>query len=49
MKRWAIIRHVRYFYHVWKFNRWWKTARYTFIVPNKMDLEYLDGIWEGAW
>lgn len=49
MKRWVIIRHFRYIYHLWRFKRWWKKARYVYLVPNKYDLDYLDGIRDGAW
>lgn len=49
MKRWVIIRHVRYLYHLWRFNRHWKRVRYLYLVPNPMDLEYLEGVKEGSW
>lgn len=45
MKKWPVIRHVRFTYHTWK-------LFYTFD-PDKMidpmQLEYLAGIKEGAW
>lgn len=49
MKRWPIIRHVRYFVNVWRFNRacdqW---ARMTgFCIPQQSDLDYLEAIWKG--
>lgn len=47
MKRWPIIRHIRWAWHVWRFNRWarlWMSLGY---VPNESDLDHLDRIWRG--
>lgn len=49
MKRWHGIRHIRYLYQLWRFKRWWKKARKRYLVPSPLDLEYLEGIKEGAW
>ncbi len=48
MKRWPIIRHVRWFYLNWRFVCWWNgLGRHLGAVPNDADLEYLDRVWEG--
>lgn len=46
MKRWPIIRHVRYFIIAYHFNRWWfEFGRHHWLVPNESDLKYLDDVW----
>lgn len=48
MKRWPIIRHVRWLYHYWILWRWWKFfGRHFWLTPNLRDLEHLDQIWRG--
>lgn len=47
MKRWPIIRHIRYYVALYKFNRWWMKMSIYFITPNPYDLEYLEGIKSG--
>lgn len=45
MKRWPVIRHIRYTYHVWVY-----FFRFDFNdTPDPMKLEYFAGIKEGAW
>lgn len=48
MRRWPIIRHVRWFYLNVRFNLWWNSLPPAlFICPNPSDLEYLDKVWRG--
>jgi hypothetical protein len=48
MKRWPIIRHVRYFYLSWCFWRWWRNfGGLLGAVPNERDLNYLESVWKG--
>lgn len=46
-KKWPIIRHIRYFYWAWKFDRYWQNYKHVFLVPNDGDMQYLDAIWRG--
>jgi hypothetical protein len=49
MKKWPIIRHVRYFWLKFKFMVWWdKIGSRIFIVPARRDLEYLEKVWRGT-
>ena len=48
MKRWPLIRHVRWAWHAWRFSHWWETwGRYLGAVPNPQDLRYLEDVWDG--
>ena len=48
MKRWPFIRHVRYAFHLWQFNRWWDhVGRSYWLAPNTFDEQYLEDIWQG--
>lgn len=48
MKRLPIIRHIRYFWHAFRFNVWWaKEGQYLGAVPNERDIEYLAKVWRG--
>ena len=48
MKRWPIIRHIRFFYLRWRFNVWWAAyGQYLGAAPNESDLEHLQKVWEG--
>lgn len=48
MKRWPIVRHVRYLWMVWRFWRWWTTFGHLIAaVPNEADLKFLEAVWEG--
>lgn len=49
MKRWWIIRHIRYFWHLQQVNRWyamWERLGY-FPVNAGHDYAQLDRIWRG--
>lgn len=48
MKRWPIIRHIRWFYLHAKFWTWWeRVGCYLGAVPNEADLDYLERVWRG--
>jgi hypothetical protein len=48
-KQWFLIRHIRYFFLCWRFNRWWNSiGRYLGMVPNQADLDRLKKVWEGT-
>ncbi len=47
MRRWPIIRHVRYFYLRTRFIMWWNQCQGMFFAPNPSDLEYLEKVWRG--
>lgn len=48
VKRWPIIRHVRWFFLAWGFERWWQDyGRHLGAVPNQSDLRFLEAVWEG--
>lgn len=48
MKRWPIIRHVRYFYLRTRFNIWWNTIGHVLgAFPNPSDIEFLEAVWKG--
>jgi hypothetical protein len=49
IKRWPLIRHVRYFYHAWRLYRWaraWNSIGIG-IGPNPADIDHLEAIWRG--
>lgn len=48
MKKLWGIRHVRYFFLAWEFERWWdRLGRHLGAVPNQSDLEFLEKVWRG--
>lgn len=50
MKRWPIIRHIRWFigsWLVWRHARRWGSLGIGLGVPNESDLRVLDAIWRG--
>ena len=50
MKRWPIIRHLRYFWGCWRVHQFaaaWGRAGIGLGVPNESDLRYLDAMWRG--
>jgi hypothetical protein len=48
MKRWPLIRHLRYVWLAYCFNRWWYTiGRHIWLAPNAADERYLDDVWYG--
>ena len=48
MKRWPIIRHIRYFILQRRLARWWQRyGRHHFLLVNERDLLYLDRVWRG--
>lgn len=48
MRRWPIIRHIRYWWLSRQFCRWWlEVGQYHWLAPNQLDLEYLDRVWRG--
>lgn len=49
MKRWPIIRHARYFYHVYRMNQhydMWRSVGYL-PVHIQHDIDQLNRIWRG--
>lgn len=50
MKKWPIIRHIRYFWFRWRVYvhaAQWASIGIGLRIPNKADLEHLDAIWHG--
>jgi hypothetical protein len=48
MLRWPIIRHIRWFVLMWRFQRWMSVwAKLGYPIPQRSDLEYLDRVWKG--
>ena len=50
MKRWPIIRHVRYYWLSYKLHRWaysWFSVGIGLGYPNPSDTDYLNRIWRG--
>jgi hypothetical protein len=50
MKRWPIIRHIRYLVlraRVYEWARWWGDVGIGLGVPNESDLAQLERIWNG--
>lgn len=50
MKRWPIIRHIRYWWGVYRVNRWarmWGQVGIGLGYANPSDLQVLDNIWRG--
>lgn len=48
MKRWPVVRHIRFLYLRWRFESWWlRCGRYYWLAPNVNDEEYLDAVWRG--
>jgi hypothetical protein len=48
MKRWPLIRHIRWLWLSRKFWLWWQaTGKSLGAVPNERDLRYLDDVREG--
>jgi len=48
MKRWPIIRHIRYLILRRQLGRWWAGyGRHRFLLVNERDLLYLDRVWRG--
>lgn len=48
MKRWPIIRHLRWLYHYYGFYTWWhQVGQHLGAFPSPYDLQFLDDIWEG--
>jgi hypothetical protein len=44
------VRHLRFFWHAWRVNRWarmWGDIGIGTGVPNASDIEHLRGIWRG--
>lgn len=48
MKRWPVIRHVRWLAASLAFAYWWdRFGKENWLTPNPADLRYLDAIWRG--
>jgi len=48
VKRWPIIRHIRWLYLQARFLHWWNTVgRHFGAVMNESDLDYLEKVWRG--
>ncbi len=50
MKRWPIIRHIRYFYWAYRVDRHyrvWRAMTGTLQLYTQYDYDRLDGIWRG--
>ncbi len=48
MKRWPVIRHIRYFYHARRLNRWWnEIGSHFWLAVNEQDIQFLEDVWDG--
>ena len=48
MKRWPVIRHLRFLWLAWRFEHGWHTVgRHYWLAPNPSDEGYLEAIWKG--
>lgn len=50
MRRWPIIRHVRWLYLNWRVHQWaaaWGAMGIGLGSPNQSDLDHLERIWRG--
>ena len=48
MKRWPVIRHVRWIWYSYQLMRWWKqVGQYYWLYPNPEDLHFLKDVREG--
>lgn len=48
MKRWPLIRHIRYFLLAREFRLWWEGEGHMLgAFPNEADLRYLEDVWKG--
>jgi hypothetical protein len=48
MKRWPVIRHIRWMVLHSRFQKWWfSEGCYLGDVPNEADMDYLERIWKG--
>ncbi len=50
MKRWPIIRHVRFWWHAWRMQKHYAAYHSMGIglgIPAKSDIEHLEAIWRG--
>ena len=48
MKRWPIIRHIRYWYLSYKVQKKDYCGRYGILVPSKEDSDHLEKVWRGG-
>lgn len=48
MKRWPVIRHIRWLWLSYRFERWWSEVGHLLgAVRNPSDLKFLDDVWSG--
>lgn len=48
MKRLPIVRHVRFLWLAWQFDRWWRgVGCHLGAFPNQADFDFLDDVWHG--
>jgi hypothetical protein len=48
MKRWPIIRHIRWLYYNHQLLHWWKHyGQHFWLTPNDADFEFLNDVWNG--
>ena len=49
MKRWFLIRHVRYFVLSWRFNQFIRRGQDIGLawIPQESDLQFLNDVWSG--
>lgn len=48
MKRWPVIRHIRWAWHSYRFCRWWEqVGSHYWLVVNDNDIKTLNKIWRG--
>ena len=48
MKRWPLIRHVRWLVLAYAFAAWWaEIGQDLWLAPNASDLQFLDDVWKG--
>jgi hypothetical protein len=50
VKRLWGIRHLRWWWHQHHFWIWWDVCgRYHWLAPHPLDLQFLQGVWDGRW
>ena len=48
MKRWPLVRHIRYYWLLYRYNRWWvQVGQWYWLSMNPSDEAYLADVWKG--
>lgn len=48
MRRWPLIRHLRWLWLAWGLARWWHdVGKYYWVDISPADVAYLDAVWKG--